>query len=63
MKQKNIFFRPSRECTCVWELIEGKPPIRHIHVSNPIGEMKVAEGDFREPDGKNGEEISFKTPS
>ena len=43
---EEYFLQAQQRCTCVWELIEGKPQIRHIHVSNPIGEMKVAEGEI-----------------
>ena len=38
------FIQAQQRCTFVWELINGEPRIRHMHVSNPIGEMKVMEG-------------------
>ncbi|WP_455903515.1 LytR/AlgR family response regulator transcription factor [Clostridium sp.] len=38
------FIQGEQRCTFTWELIDGEPKIRHIHVSNPIGEMKIVEG-------------------
>lgn len=43
---EEYFIQAQQRCTCVWELLDGKLQIRHIHVSNPIGEMKVAEGEI-----------------
>lgn len=43
---EEYFLQAQQRCTCVWELIDGKLQIRHLHVSNPIGEMKVAEGEL-----------------
>lgn len=38
------FIQGEQRCTFTWELIDGQPKICHIHVSNPIGEMKMVEG-------------------
>lgn len=38
------FIQGEQRCTFTWELINGEPKIRHMHVSNPIGEMKMVEG-------------------
>lgn len=38
------FIQGEQRCTFTWELIEGKPKICHMHVSNPLGEIKKAEG-------------------
>lgn len=43
---EDCFIQAQQRCTFVWEQIDGKLQIRHIHVSNPIGEMKVAEGEY-----------------
>jgi len=43
-EEAEYFLQAEQRCTFTWELIDGEPKIRHIHVSNPIGEMKIAEG-------------------
>ena len=40
------FLQVQQRCSFVWEYEEKQPRIRHIHVSNPIGEMKLAEGEI-----------------
>lgn len=40
------FLQVQQRCTFVWEYEEKQLRIRHIHVSNPIGEMKLAEGEI-----------------
>lgn len=39
------FIEGEQRCTFTWELINGEPKICHIHVSNPMGEIKKAEGE------------------
>lgn len=34
-----------QRCTMVWEIIKGEPKIKHIHISNPMGELSLAEGE------------------
>ena len=43
-EEAEYFLQAEQRCTFTWELIDGEPKIRHMHVSNPIGEMKIAEG-------------------
>lgn len=42
--EAEYFIQAQQRCTFVWELMNGEPRIRHMHVSNPIGEMKIVEG-------------------
>lgn len=39
------FFQVQQRCTFVWELIRGEPKIKHCHISNPMGELKLAKGE------------------
>ena len=39
------FLQVQQRCTFVWEVIKGEPKIKHCHISNPIGELKLAEGE------------------
>ena len=39
------FFQVQQRCTFVWELVDGTPKIKHCHISNPIGELKLSEGE------------------
>lgn len=39
------FLQVQQRCTFTWELIDGKPKIKHIHISNPMGELQLAEGE------------------
>lgn len=39
------FFQVQQICTFVWEIINNIPKIKHCHISNPIGELKLAEGE------------------
>lgn len=43
-KEAEYYICAEQRCTFVWEYSGKGPVIRHIHVSNPIGEMKIAEG-------------------
>lgn len=38
------FIEGEQRCTFTWELINEEPKICHMHVSNPMGEIKKAEG-------------------
>lgn len=40
------FLQVQQRCTFVWEQIKGKLKIKHIHISNPMGELKLAEGEM-----------------
>lgn len=37
----DFFLQAQQRCTFVWEKTKEGPKIRHMHVSNPIGEMKM----------------------
>ncbi|MEI3171317.1 MAG: LytTR family transcriptional regulator [Lachnospiraceae bacterium] len=37
----DFFLQAQQRCTFVWEKTKEGPRIRHMHVSNPIGEMKM----------------------
>lgn len=39
------FLQVQQRCTFTWELEGGAWKIKHIHVSNPMGELKVSEGE------------------
>lgn len=39
------FLQVQQRCTFVWEIIKGEPKIKHCHISNPLGELQVAEGE------------------
>ncbi len=39
------FFQVQQRCTFVWEFVDGVPKIKHCHISNPMGELKLAEGE------------------
>lgn len=38
----DFFLQAQQRCTFVWEKTTEGPKIRHMHVSNPIGELKIA---------------------
>lgn len=40
----DILLQAQQRSTFVWELIDGVPKIKHMHISNPLGELKVVEG-------------------
>ena len=40
------FLQAQQRCTFVWVKTEETLEIKHIHVSNPIGEMKIAENEI-----------------
>ncbi len=40
------FFQVMQRCTFVWELVDGEPKIKHLHVSNPMGELQLADGEL-----------------
>lgn len=39
------FLQAQQRCTFTWELVDGELKIKQLHVSNPIGELKVKEGE------------------
>lgn len=39
------FLQAQQRCTFTWELVKGAWKIKHIHVSNPMGELKLSEGE------------------
>lgn len=39
------FMQARQRATFTWEMINGKPKIKHIHISNPMGELALAEGE------------------
>ena len=41
----DYFLQAQQRCTFVWERKQGMNKIMHIHVSNPMGELKVAKGE------------------
>lgn len=41
----DYFLQVQQRCTFVWELKDKEYRIMHIHVSNPMGELKVAQGE------------------
>ena len=43
-KSEDYFLQVQQRCTFVWEAVRGRLVIRHIHVSNPLGELKADEG-------------------
>lgn len=43
-ESEEYFLQVQQRCTFVWELADGRLSIRHLHISNPMGELKVDEG-------------------
>lgn len=43
--EADYFLQVQQRCTFVWEIMDGKPVIKHCHISNPMGELKLAEGE------------------
>lgn len=43
--ENDYFLQVQQRCTFIWEIQKGSPKIIHIHVSNPIGELKIAKGE------------------
>lgn len=41
----DYFLQAHQRCTFVWELVEKQPKIKHIHISNPMGELQLAAGE------------------
>lgn len=39
------FLQAQQRCTFTWEMVEGDLKIKQLHVSNPIGELKVKKGE------------------
>lgn len=39
------FLQVQQRCTFVWEMVKGEPKLMHCHISNPMGELQVAEGE------------------
>lgn len=39
------FLQAQQRCTFVWEIKQNDPKIKHCHISNPMGELKLAEGE------------------
>lgn len=39
------YLQVQQRCTFVWELDKGEKKIKHIHISNPMGELQLAEGE------------------
>lgn len=47
------FLQAQQRCSFTWELVNGEPKIKHMHVSNPMGELKLGEGErFPNASGK-----------
>lgn len=44
-KGVDYFLQVQQRCTFVWELVGGEPKLKHCHISNPMGELKLAEGE------------------
>lgn len=44
-ESNDYFLQAQQRCTFVWEIKNKVNKIMHIHVSNPIGELKVASGE------------------
>ena len=40
------FLQVMQRCTFVWEQVDGVPMIKHIHVSNHMGELRLADGEL-----------------
>ena len=40
------FLQVQQRCTFIWEHTEDGLKIKHIHISNPMGELKVTEGEL-----------------
>lgn len=40
------FLQVQQRCTFVWEQTKDGLKIKHMHISNPMGELKVAEGEL-----------------
>lgn len=43
--ENDYFLQVQQRCTFVWELKDDKFKIMHLHISNPMGELKIAEGE------------------
>lgn len=39
------FLQVQQRATFTWEMSDGKYKIKHIHISNPLGELSLAEGE------------------
>lgn len=39
------FMQVQQRATFTWEMVNGNPKIKHVHVSNPLGELALAEGE------------------
>ncbi|MGN1341292.1 MAG: LytTR family transcriptional regulator DNA-binding domain-containing protein [Oscillospiraceae bacterium] len=45
-EENDYFLQAQQRCTVIWALNGDRFEIKHIHVSNPIGELKLAEGEM-----------------
>ncbi len=45
-EDSDICLQVQQRCTFVWELIDNELKIKHIHISNPLGELKIAENEL-----------------
>lgn len=43
---ETFFLQSQQRCTYVWELEGDVLQIKHIHISDPLGELKLAEGEM-----------------
>ena len=43
--EEKFFLSAQQRCTFVWENTGNGLQISHIHISNPIGELKIAEDE------------------
>lgn len=43
--ENEYFLQAQQRCTFIWELKKDKYKIKHIHVSNPMGELKIKKGE------------------
>lgn len=42
----DYFVQSQQRCTTVWELVKGQLRMRHVHISDPMGELKLKEGEL-----------------
>ena len=40
-EEAGYYLQVMQRCTFVWELVDGEPKIKHIHISNPMGELRL----------------------
>ncbi len=39
------YLQAQQRCTFVWEVKQGEAKIKHCHISNPMGELRLAKGE------------------